>query len=273
MKHISKNILLLLIACMVVMSAAAKDSRKKKPDSYTAGNSVIIEPDRLAHKSKAERTVAPQKREPIAQPKGYGKINNKFREGIDVSHYQYDIDWARLAREENISYAYIKASEGESRTDESYRRTLEGAKKAGISVGSYHFYRPNVSWNVQFENMKAMVKAGEQDLVPLIDIEKFSGTESAFIENLTRFIEAVTKHYGKKPLLYTYQNFYNKHFIGLFKNYHWMIACYGNVEPVLKDGRTYIMWQYSASGRVSGIKGDVDRSRIMGNYSLKELQM
>lgn len=273
MKQIANNILLLVLACMCIMPVAAKDSRKKKPNTYSAGNSVIIEPDHLAVKSTAERTVHPQKLDLIAQPKAHGKINNKFREGIDVSHYQYDIDWARLAREENISYVYIKASEGESLTDEYYRRNLEEAKKAGISVGSYHFYRPNVSWNIQLENMKAIVKANEQDLIPLIDIEKFSGTESAFIENLTRFIEAVTKHYGKKPLLYTYQNFYNKHFLGLFKNYHWMIACYGNVEPVLKDGRTYIMWQYSASGRLSGIRGDVDRSRIMGNHSLKELQM
>lgn len=256
-----------------MMPAAARDDRKKKPATFSAGNSVIVEPDHLALKSKAERVVAPQKLEPVAAPKSHGKINSKFREGIDVSHYQYAIDWARLAREEAISYVYIKASEGESLTDEYYRSNLEGAKKAGISVGSYHFYRPNVSWSVQLENMTRMVKASEQDLVPLIDIEKFSGTESAFIENLTKFIEAVTKHYGKKPILYTYQNFYNKHFVGLFKNYQWMIACYGNTEPVLRDGRTYIMWQYSASGRLSGIRGDVDRSRIMGNHSLKELQM
>lgn len=273
MRNFGKYAFLLVLITICVVQASAKDPRKKRPATFSAGNSVIIEPDHLSLKSKAENIVAPQVLSPLGAPQGHGKINNKYKEGIDVSHYQYNIDWTRLAREENISYVYIKATEGESLVDDYYRKNLEGARKAGISVGSYHFYRPNVSWNVQLENMKHVVKASEQDLVPLIDIEKFSGSESAFIENLTKFIEAVTKHYGKKPLLYTYQNFYNKHFQGLFANYQWMIACYGSVEPVLRDGRKYIMWQYSASGRVSGINGDVDRSRIMGNHSLKELQM
>ena len=52
-----------------------------------------------------------------------------------------------------------------------------------------------------------------------------------------------------------------------------MIAAYGGYEPVLKDGKTYIMWQYTQSARLSGIRGNVDRSRIMPGFNLKQLQM
>ena len=39
------------------------------------------------------------------------------------------------------------------------------------------------------------------------------------------------------------------------------------------DGRDYIMWQYTSKGSIDGIKGHVDRSRIMGNHNLQTLGM
>ena len=97
--------------------------------------------------------------------------------------------------------------------------------------------------------------------------------EEEFIDNLRQFIQKVTQHYGKKPLLYTFHNFYNRHFVGLFPDYHWMIARYRNDEPTLNDGKQYIIWQYTQSGRLGGIRGKVDRSQLMSNFSLRQLQM
>ncbi|MBR1712921.1 MAG: glycosyl hydrolase family 25 [Alloprevotella sp.] len=266
----------IILALLTVLPSYGRKDPKKKHESYAAGT-LPPEPDAPQQKATAERIVAPQqdmhKPQVQQQQTPKGRINANYRQGIDVSHYQYSIDWAALARNENISYAYIKATEGNNLRDDYYRRNLEGARRAGISVGSYHFYRPNVDWRQQLELMKAVIKPEEQDLVPLIDIEKFSGSEAAFVSNLRQFVEAVTRYYGKKPLLYTYQNFYNKHFLNMFRDYHWMIACYSPAEPVLKDGRTYIMWQYSCSGRLSGIRGDVDRSCLMPGFDLRQLQM
>ncbi len=200
-------------------------------------------------------------------------INNKFTEGIDISHYQGSINWD-LVGDEPISYVYIKATEGANYVDSYYEYNRSEARRVGLSVGSYHFYRPNVSPKVQFANMTRIVKADEQDLVPLIDIE-FRGKEpkSRFISDLREFVEMVTEHYGKKPLLYTYHNFYNNHLLGEFGDYQFMIARYQSNEPWLNDGKDYIMWQYSDKGSISGIKGNVDRSRIMGSYKLHELGM
>lgn len=207
-------------------------------------------------------------------PAFVGHHNDKYREGIDVSHYQGKIDWQRVAKDGGVSYVYIKATEGADLTDDHYATNIREARKAGLSVGSYHFYRPRADVDAQFANMARVVKKGDQDLVPIIDIEDDrSASEEAFISNLRRFIERVTKHYGRKPLLYTGQNFYNKHFQGLFTDYQWMIAKYQDEPPVLLDDHFYLFWQYTAKGSVPGIRGNVDRSCLMGNGSLKLVLM
>lgn len=207
-------------------------------------------------------------------PAFVGHHNDKYREGIDVSHYQGTIDWKRVADEGGVSYVYIKATEGADLTDNRYATNIREARKAGLSVGSYHFYRPRADVDAQFANMTRVVNKKEQDLVPIIDIEDDRApSEEVFIANLRRFIELVTKHYGRKPLLYTGQNFYNKHFQGLFTDYQWMIAKYQDEPPVLLDDHFYLFWQYTAKGSVPGIRGNVDRSCLMGNGSLKLVLM
>ncbi|MBP3227313.1 MAG: glycosyl hydrolase family 25 [Bacteroidaceae bacterium] len=212
--------------------------------------------------------------EPAVQKQTRGRINSSYVEGIDISHYQHHINWDLVAKEP-ISYVYIKATEGCNFIDERYATNIREARRVGLSVGSYHFYRPNVGWQQQLAHMVSIVKPEEQDLVPLIDIER-RGTVSLekFIADLRNFIEAVERHYGKKPLLYTGQNFYNNYLAGRFPEHQWMIARYNSSQqPSLCDGKDFIMWQYSDKGRISGIKGDVDRSRILGDFSLHELGM
>ena len=202
------------------------------------------------------------------------RINSKYKEGIDVSHYQGNIDWDAVVGGTPISYVYLKATEGASLVDDTYQRNLEGARRVGLSVGSYHFYRPNVDWKKQFDNMTSVVKSDNQDLVPIIDIEhRGSVSEETFIADLRSFIEKVTEYYGKKPLLYTYHNFYNRYLQGEFTDYHFMIARYRSDSPTLNDGKDYIMWQYTSTGSIPGIRGHVDRSKIMGNYSLNQVMM
>lgn len=273
------RISLLMLLCLAVAHPAFADEgdnrRKRKGHGQTAGNSVIVEPDRTPLQARQGNEMLPIAdlggAGSMSTVRGHGHLNSNYRQGIDVSHYQYTIDWERLAANENISYAYIKATEGSNLTDEYYRQNLEGAHRVGISVGSYHFYRPNVNWRDQLELMKRIVKPEEQDLVPLIDIEKAGGAN--FVRDLREFVIAVEKVYGKKPLLYTYQNFYNKHLRGAFPDHPWMIACYSTSKPVLSDGQSYMMWQYSCKGRLAGIRGDVDRSCLMDGHALKTLKM
>ena len=72
-------------------------------------------------------------------------------------------------------------------------------------------------------------------------------------------------------MLYTFHNFYNRHLVGLFPDCKWMIARYREDEPTLNDGKDYVIWQYTAKGRVTGIEGNVDRSRLMNGYHLGDI--
>ena len=203
-----------------------------------------------------------------------GQINARYREGIDVSRYQGYIDWNHVGTEGGVSYVYIKATEGSSLVDPYYATNLYGARQAGLSVGSYHFYRPQIDIYEQLANMTTIVQKHEQDLVPLIDIETTGGVpHDKFVADLQVFVEKVTAFYGRRPLLYTYQNFYNKHLVGTFWGYQWMIAKYHREEPYLDDNTDYVMWQYSQTGRVPGIRVNVDRSRLMGIHTLSALRM
>ena len=207
-------------------------------------------------------------------PTSNARINSRYREGIDVSHYQGSINWDEVVRGTQMSYVYLKATEGASLVDDTYRRNLAEARRVGLSVGSYHFYRTNINWQEQFANLTSVVKREDQDLVPIIDIEhRGSVSSEAFIRDLKAFVAKVTEYYGKKPLLYTYHNFYNRYLLGEFSDYHFMIARYRSDSPILDDGKDYIMWQYTSTGSIPGIKGNVDRSKIMGEYSLYQVML
>ena len=114
----------------------------------------------------------------------------------------------------------------------------------------------------------------DQDLVPLIDIETTGGVPNdKFVADLQEFVESIATYYGKKPILYTYQNFYNRHLVGTFKGYHWVMAKYKDEVPLLTDNVDYMMWQYTQTGRLPGFRGNVDRIRLMGTHSLSVLEM
>lgn len=270
MTHTLAKVLLLMLSLLLTVPANASDRRKKKGLHNSGATFLVTEPDAMPMRMERDSHCA----RPTGAVLDKGFINTKHREGIDVSHYQGDIDWEQVAGSDRISYAYLKATEGASYVDRTYTRNLSEARRVGLSVGSYHFYRPNIDWRVQFDNLITNVKKEEQDLVPIIDIEtRGKVSHEKFISDLRNFIKAVAKHYGKKPLLYTYHNFYNDYLIGNFKGYHWMIARYREDQPTLNDGTDYIMWQYTCKGSIPGVKGDVDRSRIMNGFHLGQVQM
>lgn len=265
------SLTLLISLLLILLSPDAAQARRKKSSSRGPMQSEIIEPDALPAKAVAETRL---KKSMAVNDTHSGHINSRYREGIDVSHYQGWIDWDQVAGSTHISYVYIKATEGANFLDDTYARNLSEARRVGLSVGSYHFYRPNVSPQDQIRNLTANVKAETQDLVPIVDIEtRGKVSEKRFIADLKEFVRLVERHYGKKPLLYSYQNFYNRHLAGHFSDYHWMIAKYQNSSPVLSDGKEYIMWQYTSTGSIPGIKGNVDRSKIMGSFSLHQVRL
>lgn len=270
---ISKQGFCALTLAFFMLAPTSADARKKeKNDGKGMAAYIIAEPDAMPTKAAEQRRM--EHAAAVFSHTSHARINSKYMEGIDVSHYQGSIDWDAVANGTQISYVYLKATEGAALVDNTYERNLQEARRVGLSVGSYHFYRPNVDWKQQFDNMTAVVKADDQDLVPIIDIEhRGSVSEETFINDLKSFVEKVTDFYGKKPLLYTYHNFYNRYLTGVFSDYHFMIARYRSDSPTLDDGKDYIMWQYTSTGSIPGIRGNVDRSKIMAGFSLNQVSL
>ena len=71
--------------------------------------------------------------------------------GVDVSSYQGEINWEILS-EQNISFAFIKATEGSSLVDKNFAYNFEEAKKTSIAVGAYHFFSYDSKGETQAEN-------------------------------------------------------------------------------------------------------------------------
>tara|TARA_B100000902_G_C27298807_1_gene911596 strand:+ start:348 stop:1058 length:711 start_codon:yes stop_codon:yes gene_type:complete len=198
--------------------------------------------------------------------------------GIDVSHYQNSespIDWKKVANNTSpkIQFAYIRTTMGKDGVDNDFKYNIEQARKNGIKVGVYHYYRPNENSTEQFENfLKNNQKIG--DLPPVIDIEEKSdfGTKNLKI-GILNFITLIELKYNVKPIIYAHQRFYNTYLLNSFKDYQlWIARHHGikespknnqtNKKPFLFDQRCPIIWQYSGSGKIEGISGLVDLNII-----------
>ena len=106
----------------------------------------------------------------------------------------------------------------------------------------------------------------------MIDVETTGGLPvEDFCDSLLCFLDLIEEAYQQKPLLYTGRNFYNKYLQGKVDEYKIMIAMYTDEEPVVADEREITMWQYTGKGRVGGISGYVDKSRFMGQHSIREI--
>lgn len=256
-----------LLFCFPVMWA----QKGKKTDKQKEAEFVIPElfPDPIAKKAKPDRHPGTLEMPMLALKSAGEEVH-----GIDVSHYQGRVNWDEVAKDPNVHYVYLKATEGVKMVDDTYAYNFRECKRVGLKVGSYLFFRPNLSAREQFKLFVSKVDTKSQDLLPLIDAEVIKGVSvRLFQRRLLELCDLLEKEYGKKPIIYTGRNFYNKHIYSnsRLRTYKYFIASYTFEEPVLSGDDDYLMWQYTATGRVKGIRGDVDQSRMMGKHSLAEI--
>lgn len=202
--------------------------------------------------------------------------------GVDVSSFQGSIDWDAV-RSAGYAFAIVKATEGIDQDSERlayYADNIRAAKEAGLLTGAYHFFRANQDSTTQAAVFAAAIRAAgiALDLPPALDVETTDNTEKDMITlRVERAITALTDWFGTKPLLYSYADFLdnNVDLTQLPPCSRW-IASYPDpgvtspqvppYSPILPNGwSTYSLWQFSASGRVPGIAGDVDLNLIHGS--------
>lgn len=192
--------------------------------------------------------------------------------GVDVSHYQKDVNWQHV-RESQITFAFIKATEGKSLKDKKFDRNWSEAGKAGLMRGAYHFYRPRSSPEKQANHFVANVTLQPGDLPPVLDVEH-RGLKpiKAFRQDIKVWLNLVERSYGTKPIIYTGYKFYKDYLEGHFDEYPLWIAHYKvpklAMEPTEKAKLHF--WQHTDGGSVKGIEGNVDCNVFYG--SMRQLR-
>ncbi len=202
----------------------------------------------------------------------YGEVtypDGKIR-GIDISHYQEDIDWEKL-RNANIqgtpvNFVFIKATEGKDMLDENFNQNFFNARKNGILRGAYHFFSTKSSGREQANFFCRMVQLDEGDLPPVLDVEIIGGLSPKQLRReVLSWMEIVEKRYSVKPILYTSYKFKTLYLnTPEFDSYPYWIAHY-YVNSLQYEGE-WKFWQHTDVGRVDGIRHYVDVNLFNGTY-------
>lgn len=202
----------------------------------------------------------------VSYPEGY-EIH-----GIDISHHQGDIDWAELRdkgviNKSPIRFIMIKATEGSTQIDENFIDNFYQAREYGFTRGAYHFYSVHTSARQQAAFFIKNVKLENGDLPPVLDVEHKPKDQSDadFKASVLAWLDIVERHYGVKPIIYTYYKFKMRYLSDpVFNQYPYWIAHY-YVDKVEYKGE-WKFWQHTDVGKLPGIKGNVDFNIYNGSY-------
>lgn len=208
----------------------------------------------------------------ITDENGYMEYNtdeNSSVLGMDLSKYQGDIDWETVANESDIEFVMLRLgyrgySEGGLVIDDSYVRNSTGASECGFNIGVY-FFTQAINYEEGVEEAQFVLEnLGDVNITyPIvIDTEQMETDARANeISNADRtaaivgFCETI-KAAGYRPMIYANRNWYAANLdMDQLGDYDLWLAHYANVPdfPYL-----FRMWQYTPSGSVPGVTGDVD---------------
>ncbi len=189
--------------------------------------------------------------------------------GVDVSHYQKDIEWEMVAALHPVDFAFVKATEGHHYVDSLFCRNWEALGALGIRRGAYHFFRAYGCGEEQADNFLALVEMRPGDLAPVLDIERTDGIDpEIMLEEARVWLREVEDVLKVKPIIYSNQHFYDRYLAGHFDNYPLWIARYSEERPILRDGKNWDFWQYSCQGCVDGISKKVDLNVFPGTLEM-----
>jgi lysozyme len=192
--------------------------------------------------------------------------------GIDVSKYQGDVDWDRVA-DSGVKFAWIKATEGGDHVDAKFQANWAAAKAVGIARGAYHFVYWCRSPMEEVRWFEENVPVDADALPPVLDVESDSESRTCHkhleqqqtIADMKLMLDEMERHFGKKPIIYTSVDFYQAILSdGAFADYPMWVRS-TKYHPSVKYGsRPWMIWQYQADGHVPGIRGEVDRNVFYG---------
>ena len=179
--------------------------------------------------------------------------------GFDVSSYHGLIDWQTLSQQD-LSFAFIKATEGSSFVDSRFEYNYAEAQKTHLRVGAYHFFSFDSLGQTQADNFIRTVKKADNMLPPVVDVEFYGNKASnppdanKVRAQLSILLDALEAHYGLKPIIYATADTYSLYLEGHYNSYDiWFRNVFSAAE--LPDGRDWTFWQYTNRARLDGYNG------------------
>ena len=191
--------------------------------------------------------------------------------GVDVSVHQGTIDWNQVA-DAGVEFAMIRVGyrgygmEGNMRGDTKFTENIQGALEAGLDVGVYYFSQAITVEEAREEAAYVIEQIAPYDITyPVVfdwERQNYSGSRTQTIPE-TNLLCSIANTFcqeieaaGYDAMIYFYQNLaYNNYDLSQLLEYPFWLAQYTDYPSFYYD---FEMWQYTSSGRVPGINGDVD---------------
>lgn len=192
--------------------------------------------------------------------------------GIDVSHHQGVINWAKVINSAfHPEFVYVKCTQGIDYKDPLFLKNAQNAKTAGLKIGYYHFASLNnqdvltdatteAKWFIS--NIKM---APHSDMPLALDIEenKNNLSKDKVLLWINTFLKYLTHEGFNDYVIYSYSPFFNEnlpsnHNLG---NIRLWIADYNPPLILPKGWNKAWLWQYTQTGKIPGITGNVDLNK------------
>ena len=189
---------------------------------------------------------------------------------IDISHFNGSPDWAKV-KASGILGVIHKATQGVKAVDSTFAAARTAVPAAGLLWGAYHFGTGDAEGSAQAQFFLDTVKP-DANTICVIDFEPNpSGTEMP-LDHLFGWIETVQKATGRAPVVYGGKSLL---FGAVGKASHptlaacplWVAEYNTHAEPdsiPQQIWKSWALWQYTESGAIDGVTGNVDRSRFNG---------
>lgn len=185
------------------------------------------------------------------------------RFGVDISNWNHVYD-LKATKEAGYVICYIEATDGITWQSPVYAAQVAAAAAADLEIGPYHFFEPadnGVSQAMNFlRNTEKDVKQFKRAMVVDLEVRHNESSEQ-YLQTLNDFLVTVGK-YRETPVLYYSPAFWKD--LGSPANYKqhpvWL-AEYGPAPEMPDEAGTMIGWQFTSTGAVAGIRGQVDLTK------------
>lgn len=188
--------------------------------------------------------------------------------GIDVSKYQGTINWKKV-KADGVDYAILRCGFGQDLTnqdDPTWKTNADACTSYGIPFGTYIYsYATTEAAAVgEAKHVLRLIKDYDMQYPVYYDMEhttQMALSASKLGKIAKAFCDEIEKAGYKVGIYSSYNYFTNKLTDPIFDNYDRWVARYNSY---CKYSKSYNMWQFTSSGTVDGISGNVDMDYTIG---------